>query len=54
MIEGLAIILHEHGLEVKDLWREFDLNRAPSPFLYLERDAWIEWAELGGPRTGVK
>lgn len=21
---------------------------------YLERDAWIEWAELGGPRTGVK
>ena len=21
---------------------------------YLERDAWIEWAEFGGPRTGVK
>ena len=40
LIEGLAVILHEHGLEVKDLWREFDLNRAPSPFLYLERDAW--------------
>ena len=40
MIEGLSIILHEHGLEAKDLWREFDLNRAPSPFLYLERDLW--------------
>ena len=21
---------------------------------YLERDSWIEWAEFGGPRTGVK
>lgn len=21
---------------------------------YLEKDAWIEWAELGGPRIGVK
>ena len=21
---------------------------------YLEKDAWIKWAELGGPRTGVK
>ena len=37
LIEGLSIILHEHGLGVKDLWREFDLNRAPSPFPYLER-----------------
>jgi len=35
LIEGLAKILHEHGLRVADLWREFDLNRAPSPFLYL-------------------
>ena len=35
LIEGLAIILHEHGLGINDLWREFDLNRAPSPFLYL-------------------
>ena len=40
LIEGLSIILHEHGLAVKDLWREFDLNRAPSPFTYLDRDAW--------------
>ena len=40
LIEGLSILLHEHGLEVKDLWREFDLNRAPSPFMYLERDHW--------------
>ena len=35
LIEGVALILHEHGLGIKDLWREFDLNRAPSPFLYL-------------------
>ena len=34
-IEGISIILHEHGLGVNELWREFDLNRAPSPFLYL-------------------
>ena len=40
LIEGLSIILHEHALTVKDLWREFDLNRAPSPFLYLDRDIW--------------
>ena len=40
LIEGLAILLHEHALEVKDLWREFDLNKAPSPFLYLELDHW--------------
>ena len=43
LIEGLSIILHEHGLEVKDLWREFDLNRAPSPFLYLDRDKWKDF-----------
>ena len=36
LIEGISIILHEHGLGVNDLWREFDLNRAPSPFLYLD------------------
>ena len=35
LIEGVSIILHEHGLTTSDLWREFDLNRAPSPFLYL-------------------
>ncbi len=40
LIESLSIILHEHALSIKDLWREFDLNRAPSPFLYLDRDAW--------------
>ena len=39
-IEGIAIILHEHGLGIKDLWREFDLNRAPSPFLYLDTGAY--------------
>ena len=43
LIEGVAQLLHEHALEVKDLWREFDLNRAPSPFLYLERDYWKDF-----------
>ena len=43
LIEGLSIVLHEHALEVKDLWREFDLNRAPSPFLYLDRDDWKDF-----------
>ena len=43
LIEGVAKLLHEHALEVKDLWREFDLNRAPSPFLYLERDHWKDF-----------
>ena len=43
LIEGVAQLLHEHALEVKDLWREFDLNRAPSPFLYLERDHWKDF-----------
>ena len=43
LIEGLSIVLHEHGLGVKDLWREFDLNRAPSPFTYLGRDEWKDF-----------
>ena len=40
LIEYLAQLLHEHALEVKDLWREFDLNKAASPILYLDRNNW--------------
>lgn len=43
LIDELAKILHENGLKTKDLWREFDLNRAPSPFMYLDR---IQWAKF--------
>jgi hypothetical protein len=43
LIEGVSIILHEHGLSISDLWREFDLNRAPSPFIYLDRDKWKDF-----------
>ena len=43
LIEGVSIILHEHGLATSDLWREFDLNRAPSPFTYLDRDKWKDF-----------
>ena len=43
LIQFIAQILHEHALDVKDLWREFDLNRAPSPFLYLDRDDWKDF-----------
>ena len=43
LIQFVAQVLHEHALEVKDLWREFDLNRAPSPFLYLDRDDWKDF-----------
>lgn len=40
MINDLGKILWENGLKIKHLWREFDLNRAPSPFMYLEREQW--------------
>ena len=50
LIEGISIILHEHGLTVNDLWREFDLNRAPSPFLYLDTGL----KEYINPDTGEK
>lgn len=40
LIRDIARILHKYTLETKDLWREFDLNRAASPLLYLERETW--------------
>ena len=40
LIDELSIILYENKLQTKDLWREFDFNRAPSPFMYLDREQW--------------
>lgn len=45
LIDELAKILHENGLKTKDLWREFDLNRAPSPYMYLDRVKWTNFLE---------
>ena len=61
LINELGKILWENALETKDLWREFDMNRAPSPFMYLDREQWkkflrevdkqVEWryANYGEP-----
>lgn len=40
LIRTCARVLHAFKLTPNDLWREFDLNRAPSPLLYLELDKW--------------
>ena len=40
LIRNTARVLHKYNLETKDLWREFDLNRAASPILYLDRIKW--------------
>ena len=40
IINAVSKILWANGLEAKDLWREFDLNRMPSPAIYLDRDKW--------------
>ena len=40
IINSVSKILWANGLEAKDLWREFDLNRMPSPAIYLDRDKW--------------
>lgn len=61
LINEIGKILWENALETKDLWREFDMNRAPSPFMYLDREQWkkflmevdkqVEWryANFGEP-----
>ena len=41
IINSTAQILWANGLSTEQLWREFDLNRAPSPLLYLERTRWL-------------
>ena len=40
LIEQCAKALYDEGFTSTQLWREFDLNRAPSPFLYLDKDKW--------------
>lgn len=45
IIEQCAKALYDEGFTSKQLWREFDLNRAPSPFLYLDRDKWEEFCK---------
>ena len=41
LIQQCAKALYDEGFTSKELWREFDLNRAPSPFLYLDREKWV-------------
>ena len=41
LIQQCAKSLYDEGFTSKELWREFDLNRAPSPFLYLDRTKWV-------------
>ena len=41
LIQQCAKALYDEGFTSKELWREFDLNRAPSPFLYLDRAKWV-------------
>lgn len=40
LIDEISLVLYENNLKTKDLWREFDFNRAPSPFMYLDREQW--------------
>ena len=45
LIEQCAKALYDEGFTSKQLWREFDLNRAPSPFLYLDKDKWTAFCK---------
>lgn len=40
LIDKISEVIYENKLKTKDLWREFDFNRAPSPFMYLDREQW--------------
>ena len=40
LIDEISTVIYENNLKTKDLWREFDFNRAPSPFMYLDREQW--------------
>ena len=40
IINSVAKILWANGLTTDNLWREFDLNRAPSPAIYLDVEKW--------------
>lgn len=40
IINAVSKILWANGLKTEDLWREFDMNRSPSPANYLDRNHW--------------
>ena len=40
IINAVSKILWANGLKANDLWREFDMNRAPSPAIFLNRNHW--------------
>ena len=45
IINSVAKILWVNGLTADNLWREFDLNRAPSPAIYLNVEKWKAFLE---------
>ena len=45
LIQQTAKALYDEGFTSKQLWREFDLNRAPSPFMYLDQEKWIAFCD---------
>ena len=45
LIQQCAKALYDEGFTSTQLWREFDLNRAPSPFLYLDKNKWRAFCE---------
>lgn len=42
IINAVSKILWANGLKADDLWREFDMNRTPSPAQYLDRNRWTD------------
>lgn len=40
LIDNLGKVIYENKLNTNNLWREFDFNRAASPFMYLDREQW--------------
>jgi hypothetical protein len=42
IINAVSKILWANGLTTDDLGREFDMNRAPSPAIYLNRNDWTD------------
>lgn len=40
LIQNIGQIMYKLDMDANDLWREFDLNRAASPFMYLDRTKW--------------
>lgn len=45
LIQNIGQIMYKLDLDTNDLWREFDLNRAASPFMYLDRKIWKKFLD---------